>query len=323
MYSMKKKYTFLKARVRNFIIAILILVSFQTSSQSLQFYQLSFDYGGPFTSDSDWGAADLTFTGDSAIFYFNLTVDTTWAIENMPVLSTKGAGILQTQRFWFRIGNTGIPITSISYGFSFLTDTVASRPILNNTATVSSDVVIIHSGAAGNPGTGAPPPYADKQKGGKIVASAVPTNHSDFPSQECGVNECVPAAISNSLQWLNIKNNLGMDPNSISIAALCVGLDKGATGVDKDKIVDKKTAYCLKNKLPVTTQKVRSQAFGEIINEIDHSQDVELILKKLDGGYHAVAITGIAKTGTGKFAITITEDSKQGCTGGTVSEPAT
>lgn len=319
-----KNKTCMPAKIRKGLtaIAVFLLVSVHMHAQSLQFYQLSFDYGGPFYSDSDWGAADLTFIGDtSTIFYFNLTVDTTWAVENIPILSVNGHAISQTQRIWFDIGDSGVYINSLGYGFSLTPDTIALKPALTNSTTVSPYVVITHSGAAGNPGTGDPPPPADKQKGGKVI-SAAPTNHDGFPNQECGKNECVPAAISNSLQWLNAYHNLTMNPSDISITSLGIGLKKDTTGVNKDSIVDRKQKYCIAKKLPVTTQKVRAQEFESIIKEMNDAQDVELILKKLDGGYHAVSVIGIAKIKTGKFAVTISEDTQQGCVGGTMSELA-
>ncbi|MFH4263675.1 hypothetical protein WAJ43_22790, partial [Acinetobacter baumannii] len=38
-----------------------------------------------------------------------------------------------------------------------------------------------------------------------------------FPNQECGKFECVPAAVSNSLSWLNQSRALGIPAEKISI----------------------------------------------------------------------------------------------------------
>lgn len=295
-------------------------------AQTVQYHQLSFYNGGPFYSDSDWGAADVTFMGTSEVLYFNLTVGTNWVVENMPILSVQGNNVTQTQRIWFDIGDSGVYVSNINCGFSLQSYTISAKPALTGTASVTSKVVYNYSGASGSKGTGAPPPTAKNQKGGQVTASAVPTNHSGFPNQECGKNDCVPVAISNSLQWLNSYYSLNMDTAAISLSALRTGLKKGPNGVDTNKIVPYKRAYTQAQKLPITTHQIRgdqSKQFEKVIDEMNKGQDVELILKKLDGGFHAVSITGIAQTGTGKFAITISEDSQQGCAGGTVSEPAT
>ena len=75
------------------------------NAQTLEFYQLDFDIEGVITLNSDWGVVDLSYIGSSEILYFNLTVNGSWQIQNIPVLSSEGVGYPQTQSFWFDLGN--------------------------------------------------------------------------------------------------------------------------------------------------------------------------------------------------------------------------
>lgn len=288
------------------------------------FHQLSFDYDGTITNHSEWGAVDLQFIGFENIMYLNLTIDTAWVIENMPVVTTRGYGVVQSQRFWFDLGDAGFPVSTVLYGLS-LSPTVSGKPTATATAPVYQDQVTIYSGLEGLGTGGGGPEPAEKQKGGQ-AANPVPKTHLNFPNQESPVNFCVPAGVSNSLQWLNTKNNLGMQANDISIPTLAgaFGTTPG-NGTVTNTIYPNKKAYCKKKKLPITTRKFSGNRIGDIVNEIKNGQDVELMVKwKGQGGKgHCVAITGITSLGNGKYALVITHDKEQGVNGGTVDENAT
>jgi len=133
----------------------LIMVVLLGHAQSIQFNQLNFNYNGTTSNNSDWGAANLTFTGNAAILYFNLTVDTTWSVENMPVLTTRGIGQSQTQRFWFKVGPAGTQVSTLTYGFS-LTPGPSGKPTATQVATVTPDTVTIYSGLSSGTGGGTP-----------------------------------------------------------------------------------------------------------------------------------------------------------------------
>lgn len=288
-----------------------------------QFHQLNFDYDGTITSDSEWGALDLSFIGTDNIMYLNLTVDTAWVIENIPVLSTKGAGFQQTQRFWFDIGDAGVPAGTIIYSMT-LTPTIAGKPSYMSTATVSPDWVRIHSGFQGGvPGGGGPGP-AGKQKGGQAIDPA-PKLHKDFPNQESPFNYCVPTAVSNSLQWLNAKNGLGMKAGDISINSLAGAFGTTpANGTVRNTIYSNKKEYCKKKKLPITTRKFSGSRIADVVKEVKNGQDVELLVSWTGQGGkgHCVAVTGITDHGNGKYSLVITHDKEQDQPGGTVDENA-
>jgi hypothetical protein len=291
---------------------------------STVFHQLDFNYDGTITNNSEWGAVDVTFIGTDQIMYLNLTVDTAWVIENMPVLSTKGAGIEQTQRFWFDIGDPGIPVGLLTQSLT-LTPAISGKPDFMTNSPVTTDWVVINTGFSGGPPGGGGPAPAGKQKGGQALDPA-PKLHKNFPNQESPTNFCVPAGVSNSLQWLNTKNGLGMNPNDISIPSLgnAFGTTPG-NGTLRDNIYKNKKAYCKKKKLPITTRKFSGSRIGDVAKEIKNGQDVEMMVSWIGGGGkgHCVAVTGITDHGNGKFSLVITHDKEQNQAGGTVDENAT
>lgn len=289
------------------------------------FHQLHFDFSGTITPNSEWGVVDLQFIGIEQIMYLNLTLDTAWVIENMPILSTRGFGLEQVQRYWFDIGDAGVPVSALMYGLT-LTPTISGKPLLSATALVTPDFVHIHSGFTGGPPGGGGPGPAGKQKGGQAVLPN-PKMHQNFPNQQSPPNYCVPAGVSNSLQWLNSKNNLGMNPNAISIPTLATAFGTNpANGTPRNTIYENKKNHCKKNKLPITTRKFSGSRIADVAKEIKNGQDVELMVTWIGQGGkgHCVAVTGITDHGNGKYSLVITHDKDQNDnTQGTVDENAT
>jgi hypothetical protein len=291
---------------------------------TLQFHQLNFNFDGTITNNSEWGVVDVTFMGVDQIMYLNLTIDTAYAIENIPVLSTRGTGVMQTQRFWFDIKAGGLPVESVVHSL-MLTPTTNTKPSYFSTSLVTPDQVTIFTGLTGGaPGGGGPGP-AGKQKGGKALDPA-PKMHKNFPNQESPTNYCVPTGVSNSLQWLNTKNGLGMAANDISINRLAKAFGTTtANGTVRNTIYKSKKDYCKLKKLPITTRKFSGSQIGNVAKEIKNGQDVELMVNWIGQGGkgHCVAITGITDHGNGKFSLVITHDKEQNQAGGTQDENAT
>ena len=189
----------------------------------LTFSQIDFYLDGMSTLNSDWGSVELMFEGSDDILYFNLVVDGNWQIQNVPVLSLKGTGNIQSQRFSFDLGNNvGEDVTAINYAFNLTTYTLASAPSGSTPATVGDDQIVLFSGGVDVSLPAAPAP-AVPLIGGQAIINEQHKNEN-FPNQECGHNECAPTAVSNSLQFLNDKHNLGMNPADIDIGTM-----KGAT----------------------------------------------------------------------------------------------
>ncbi|MCX6251852.1 MAG: hypothetical protein NTX61_14010 [Bacteroidetes bacterium] len=300
-----------------FLLLCMFMGAHRLTAQSITLNQLNFNYDDSITTFSDWGAADLTFTGSSDLLYFNLSVDTGWVIENMPVLTLNGVGISQTQRFWFPIGPDGVEVFSVHYGFT-LTSFLAGRPSLTGTASVSQDYVVIYMGSgSGSGGGGKKSDSAIKQVGG---APDEPTEiNENFQNQEAGEGECVPTAISNSLQWLNTKYNLDMDPADMSISSLKAGTGWNPTTkrCPRPEWVKNKKDYINQNKNILNKVQTDYRANGSeyikhVGEEIHKGQDIEMDILWNDlKDAHVVCVVGWAHLKNGKYLLVISHDSDQ------------
>ena len=89
----------------------------------LVFEQIDFDLGGEIITNSSWGSATLTYTGSRDVLYFNLAVNDSWVIQNIPVLSPKGEGIIQSLTLRFDLGvSSGTEVLTLEYAFNLNTE---------------------------------------------------------------------------------------------------------------------------------------------------------------------------------------------------------
>jgi hypothetical protein len=280
------------------------------------FYQLDFDLAGEFTAQSSWGALDFIYVGFAEdVQYFNLNVDGRWVLQNMPVVSEEGAGIVHAERFCFDLNvPNGTPVMDLNYGLSLTPDVLAAAPAIAGNAVVMPDLVIAFSGAFGFP-VGLLPPPDPIRIGGLVID--IPATHQNFPNQECGRGECGPAALSNSLNWLNGKHNLGMSPSLLTLEAMKGASNWSATGRavwyydegDDPPFWEHKADYCGANGLPITTRTISD--IDDVKEELEDGQDVELC-----GHHHVAAVTGFAELPNGNVALKVVHDTKQGEPGG-------
>lgn len=282
---------------------------------SLSFQQSNINlYGGnavlqSATPNSDWGSLDYTYMGTSSIQYFNLTVDGVWRVQNMPLLSNEGFGNPSTLTFNFSLGNTvGTAVPAVSYGYSTTLATKPAAPAMNNAANLTTREINAGTAEGGNLlGLTAAPGSLLGGVGGFNSAG-----HANFPNQDCGINFCAPVSVSNSLQFLNAKHNLGMAAADISTAAIAAAI--GTTGAGTPLgWWNQKDAYMKAKKLPITT--VTSASAQDAIDAIKAGKDVEL-----GGGGHRAALVGIAALDDGRYAIDVAHDTNQGNAGGTKIE---
>jgi len=117
---------------------------------TLALFQVDATLDGSTIVNSDWGSADLTFVGSSSVQYFNLSLNGFWAVQNMPVLSNEGSGVIQTQTFNFALGvPSGTPVSSMSYGLTLSTTLLSSPQPATGTASVGDRAVLIATGEEG------------------------------------------------------------------------------------------------------------------------------------------------------------------------------
>jgi hypothetical protein len=313
---LKRKRAVVKISLAKTTLTIMVILSSMGSvhaAPSLIFSQLDFYLDGTSYVNSDWGSVDLTFTGQDPIMYFNLAVNGSWQVQNIPVLSIEGNGVVQTMSYSFSLGSSpGTNVTSLNYDYGFTSSVLAIMPGGSTTASVGDEQVVMASGIS----SATPPslPTAGPLVGGQAAANEK-HSHQNFPNQEVGVNECVPGAVSNSLQFLNDKHNMGLDPEDITITKMKEATKWGTKGCSVD-FWKYKDAYMKANDMGITTRIFTD--FSLLAAEIDDGQDVELV-----GGWHAAAVVGITDLGNGKYDIDIAHDREQGTAGGTKTETIT
>lgn len=284
------------------------------------------DLRGPspiIVTNSGWGGVDLTYAGDVGILYFNLNINDTWQVQNIPVLSHEGPGVMQTVTYTFSLGvPDGTEVLEVDYGFALTDVPLLVVPPIIGVSAVQDAERIIESGFKDADILPSFPP-ASPLEGGP-AAEPVKHAHENFPNQESGLNECCPVAVSNSLKFLNDKHNMGLDADDIDIEDMkdATNWDPAGSWIDHDDTRpegqrnawwEDKKEHMEDNKIPVTTRKITNLA--DLAAEIDAGQDVEL-----QGDWHTAAIVGITDLGGGKFSIDVAHDTEQGKKGGTKTE---
>jgi hypothetical protein len=288
---------------------------------NLLFYQMDFKFDSTLYEYTDWGAVKLYFVGQEPIMYFNLVVNGAWQVQNIPVLSSEGTDVDQVMTYYFDLGcDVGDIITSVTFGYDFTDDILTVMPPELYTAPVANDIVILSAGADGQ----MPPLAGAKPLVGARAAEANKHAHSNFPNQECGSKECVPAAVSNSLKFLNTKHKLGLTDaqTSIATAKTAVGFIAGR-GSPLDTWWETKKKYMKDNNYPIITRKITD--ISKLAAEIDAGQDVEITESWVVGGKrtgHTTALKGITKLADGNYSLEIIDDRKQGEAGG-IDSPRT
>ena len=278
---------------------------------SFKFEQLNLDVNDQKTQNSAWGAVTMTFDGAADILYFNLAVGNRWVIRNIPAFSPQGLGAPHTYVYGFDLGvEDGTNVSRLSYAFDLGYSPSASMPAEYQKAPVADRDVVFASGFLEADALVLQNPPA-AEVGGSVVDSAY--HPGIFPNAGAGKNECVPAAVSNSLRFLNDKYGLGLSEEQTKVATMkdATGWKRGGCSYEWYKAKDN---YMKTRKYPITTRKV-SASCGQIINEIKEGRDVELCTKT-----HCAAVVGIAKLKNGKFALYVTHDTEQGETGGEMTE---
>jgi len=294
----------------------------QSSTQNLMFYQVDFDFEGMYEANTEYGCLELSFIGQPDVLYLNLAVNGIWKLMNVPILSNKGINVLQTQSVIFDLGEPrGADVTSLNYAYS-LTPAIASIPVTYTQAPVQATDFILWSGFQGGGGP-VPLPFAGDMTGGGLLGSA---SHdlNYFPNQDCGINECAPAAVSNSLKFLNAQNNLGMTDGATSIDTMKIALGWSPMVGVTSNWFSLKNDFMQANNYPInTTGSFSLPNMDNLTDSIAAGCDVEFGVRYPGGGPgkgHIVAVTGISKLDNGKYAVQLTHDTKQGLPGGTKTE---
>jgi len=290
---------------------------------NINFNQMSFKFDGTtYYNNTEWGSVNVIFIGQEPIMYFNLAVNGSWQVQNIPVLSDCGVGVIQNMTYYFDLGTErGADVTSLSYDYAFTSDILGTMPGGSNPASVGDDYIALWAGFEGLMPELAP---AEPLVGGKVVSE----KHSQDPkpNQECDPGECVPTAVSNSLKFLYDHNLMPLsDEQPISIAAM-----KTATGFKAGKVPrnwwEVKDKYMKDHKYPITTRKTTDMS--DIEKQIDNGQDVEIQeywVNESTGEKvgHLSRLVGIVKEEDGTYGMDVADDTMQGEKGGCITHSRT
>lgn len=304
---------------------MLLLALYPASATSaadgnLTMYQLDLVTDTGHLPSSNWGACDVSFVWQGIPLYFNVSLNGQWVVQNILLFSGDQPGEHQRIR-----ANFPLPVPP---GQPFPVGQVAFSLTPNQSGPPSNFGVMpfvpmqyeIYAGSTGQDITiGAPVTLV-----GCLVQDP-PAAHAKFPNQECGPMECIPAAVSNSLKFLNAKHEMGLDDKALGIdkmkAATGWKKDAGAPNATWDKTKDKycklQAAGAAGPHIPVTTRRLGNHQLDTIEAEIRAGQDVEI-----GTDTHCMALVGIAACADG-YTIQVAHDTKQGKDGGTVTETGT
>lgn len=295
---------------------------------ALRLFQIDHTYDEDVQVFSEFGQVELEFTGKPDPEYFNLVVNGEWVIENVPVLPVAGIGELQTVVMDFPLGNTpGTQVSNVTAGASLTSEVKTEAPKENLDLGVLTAIVQIFNGqdalSALTSGE------AQKEIGTEVDGDNWAVHGTAFPNQEAAKNECVPAAVANSLKFLKNTNATEMggvadaDIGSTSVGgALGYTPEGGTPGADgKATWPGKKDKYLKDKKVPVSTTAVPAvQSFTGAATAADCDTALQAIKDgkdvELQGRNHCAAIVGMAKLKNGKYVIYVAHDTDQGNAGG-------
>jgi hypothetical protein len=282
--------------------------------------QISFLQGADTVLNSDWGSASITYTPSTSFQFFNLVVNGSWQVQNVPVASLSTLNSTQSMTFDFNLGvPRGMPAGTVSY-VALLADAPLNGPPTGtpvNTTPAVRDVTV--GGLAGPLG---PIPAALPLIGKLPIDFAF---NFDMVNQDVGVDECAPGAFSNSLMWLDRNGALNIPANLKSVDGLKGPTNwsppmkdvngnpiPGTGGVPVNAYLGKGAALSAY----VTTRFITPANIADALAEMKRGEDIEIW-----GDHHAAVASGIIRNLDGTWTIYATHDTMQGAAGGTVTEP--
>ena len=277
--------------------------------------QLSLDLDGVETPFSDWGTLTLHWKPTLEVTYLNAKIGENWSLRNIPLIPVDGLDVEQVLQIPFQLGTSGTSAIQVPLGLSWTPGLSASPRVTQVLVNVRQQDFRIHSGEQGNRIAYAP---AVNPVGGQ--AGTPVRGKPGFPNREQGTNECAPAAILNSLQYLDLAFNLGLPKSELTIEKIKQAVQWNANGAPvgadpaKAEWVASKRAYMRPHGLPINTDETAN--IGIALNALSKCYDVEL---RVAG--HVVCVRGIVPLPEGQYMILVSHDTDQGHVGGTVIEP--
>lgn len=300
--------------------------------QGISFRQVDFTWPGATTLNSDTVQIDIdvdTLHSSTGIpsGYINVVTSLGWVVQNLPVLDDfPYAGISSNFRLYESASGAGTDTTSLDAYVELSSEPVTSVPSGSPQTFMVGDVSYNAQGFGGAVGTGTPPPppvgVIDFNVGGVFRICWQPGHQCIETAQ----NQCLPAAVATSLQWLedtyasiNIPhpNVMGLGDDGSLVGALELEMKRtwrsrrDGDPVSAQEGLSGKLCYLDHNDI---TLRVKHQgllggsnyydchylSYGQgtvvtadfIIKELCKGEDVELGFLYASGGGHFVEVVG-------------------------------
>jgi hypothetical protein len=332
------------------------------SIPGLDFRQMDLAFPGvPAQPDSQFGLAGMnvsTILSNNGPGFLNISTDQGWVVRNFPIDPNMVSAGVTNLGMMFDLGSTPGRIGSVNAFAAVSPQPVAGfsgGPLVPYTVPANSNVIYNAQGVDVGAGVNRAGPAAGRINWNGITFDPnKPTSMTWQPnhdlSVEQDVNQCGPASVANSLQYLKNRNGLpvphanipgiaGNPPNSL-VGQLdnAMGRAQGQ-GLSTNAIVNGKAKYLADNGLgdkliykqyglgnanintpsglTVFSGSAGGQSLADwLIGELQHGEDVELVIDWAGGGAHAVTLIGGGRiAGVPFFAWS--HDAKQGQAGGT------
>jgi hypothetical protein len=174
--------------------------------QGVSFSQVDFTWPKATTLNSNTGQVDVdisTLRSKTGILsgFINITTTLGWVVQNLPVFSGFPYPSISTE---FKLATSGgTNITSLIAVVRFSSEPRTTAPIIAIPRQFPvSNTEFNGQGFISSPGGGAPvppPPGVVRFPGGSPLQGCLQPEHTNI---EAEVNQCGPAAVANSIQWL-------------------------------------------------------------------------------------------------------------------------
>lgn len=265
---------------------------------------------------SPWGRLTIDFAGMPTNQYLNLSirkpgdVEPTWVLRNVGVASLYGL-VSQSVSMNFDLGipTAGVPVGFLDYGLSLggFMDNGPSLDQLNEGVSETAYQIGGEFGIdTGNPDR-PPAPDEGNKKAPKYEGRLAGVDQVDNQPQK--PNECVPGAISNSLNYLKKTGKAGESvPSDISSWREILGTTDKGTSVgwwDKKKqYLDDHPEY--KISTTIVEGGSSEETLKKVIDAIKQGKDVEIRVKG-----HAALVAGVRIYDDGRVEIDIFDDNQK------------
>ena len=283
--------------------------STEQQKPSVELHQLNLKFDGQLVPNSDWGSVILDYTVSSVTHYFNLGLNGQWSVQNIAIFSGEPPGTRERVAMNFDLGiNSGTNVEAAAVSWSLTPDILASPPPGIQPLLLHSREYVINSGIAGR--------KIEVARAVPLIGALLcdpresdPVAHAGFPNEDCGLNECVPVAVRNSIGWLNKTHKLGIKDEIYNMKNLKEVLRWNKRGVKDSQWYKRKDRWMKSKNVPIKTMRYRINDHKKLYAAIKDKCDVELNTKT-----HTVAVVGIGKTCDGKYILKVAHDTEQdGC----------